>query len=73
MADRRREQRLHAELRVKVSGVDACCSSFSEYAIATNISEMAPCCRTSILNCAVAICWSSSTDTTALASGSSGF
>lgn len=39
MADRRREQRLHAELRVKVSGVDACCSSFSEYAIATNISE----------------------------------
>ena len=39
MADRRREQRLHAELRVKVSGVGACCSSFSEYAIATNISE----------------------------------
>jgi hypothetical protein len=38
MADRRREQRLHAELRVKGSGVDACCTTFSEYAIATNIS-----------------------------------
>ena len=38
MEDRRREQRLHAELRVKISGVDARCVNFSEYAIATNIS-----------------------------------
>jgi hypothetical protein len=54
MADRRREQRLHAELRVKVTGVDASCSNFSEYAIATNVSESTLYNRTSRRNFAVA-------------------
>ena len=39
MDDRRQEHRVHIELRVKVSGVDACCESFSARALATNISE----------------------------------
>lgn len=39
MDDRRQEQRLRVELRVKVSGVDARCENFSEHALATNISR----------------------------------
>ena len=39
MIDRRHEERVRIELRVKVSGVDARCESFSEYAIASNISR----------------------------------
>jgi hypothetical protein len=39
MSDRRIEERVRVELRVKVSGVDARCESFSEHALATNISR----------------------------------
>lgn len=39
MIDRRLEERVRIELRVKVSGVDARCESFSEHALATNISR----------------------------------
>lgn len=39
MSDRRHEDRLRIELRVKVSGVDARCENFSEHALATNISR----------------------------------
>ena len=39
MIDRRQEERARIELKVKVSVVDARCESFSERAIATNISR----------------------------------
>jgi hypothetical protein len=39
MSDRRSEERVRIELRVKVSGVDARCENFSEHALATNISR----------------------------------
>lgn len=39
MDERRQEHRVHVELRVKVSGADACCENFAEHAIATNISR----------------------------------
>jgi hypothetical protein len=39
MIDRRQEKRARIELKVKVSSVDARCASFSERAIATNISR----------------------------------
>jgi hypothetical protein len=39
MIDRRQEERVRIELKVKVSGVDARCEGFSEHAIATNISR----------------------------------
>jgi hypothetical protein len=39
MSNRRQEERVRIELRVKVSGVDARCESFSEHALATNISR----------------------------------
>lgn len=39
MIDRRQQERVRIELRVKISGVDARCASFSERALATNISR----------------------------------
>jgi hypothetical protein len=39
MIDRRAEERVRIELRVKVSGVDVRCESFCEHALATNISR----------------------------------
>jgi len=39
MSERRQEERVRVELRVKVSGVDARCENFSEHALATNISR----------------------------------
>jgi hypothetical protein len=39
MSERRQEERVRIELRVKVSGVDARCENFSEHALASNISR----------------------------------
>jgi hypothetical protein len=39
MKERRQEERVRIELRVKVSGVNARCESFCEHALATNLSR----------------------------------